>query len=557
MVINRICTPFIFLVVFGVQSVTGQSINPGDIRMLPAPSPDRICTLDPTDVNAHFSLRAAHDPALFPDIVPQADFEITYVNSCGANTWPDEAIDAFEYAADIWATHIRSNVPIRVEAIWENIGPLGSAGPTFIIHSSNIIGGIPDTWYPIAQANAMAGFDFLATDPDEEFHIEIRMDCGTNNWYFFTDANPGPNQIDFATVVLHEFGHGLGFIGTLEADQGEQEAEWGIQGSNNGDVYPIIYDRLAVDGDDFSLLNENIYPNPSVALYEAATGRRNGLFLTGFDINRMYAGLPAPVYAPLAWSSGSSYSHLDDETFRNTENALMRPRMDQAFAIHTPGPVFCGILSDTGWPLGSNCLIFLDREVLIAVEPDTLDFAVVNIGTTSEKVITIRNEAGSEGTITGMAEIEESGFAIVPASRQFDVEPGESHDVIVRFAPSVTGDHEGVVTVFHNAVNELSPIEITVLGEGIERDVLAVLDQNYPNPFQHSTTIPYALPGESDVRIDIFNVTGQLVSTIVNTRLPPGRDKIIFDSHGLSSGTYFYRIYVDGFAEVKKMMLVR
>jgi len=556
MIINRNYAIVILILITGIQSVTGQSINPDDIRMLPAPSPDRICTLDHTDVNAHFSLRAAQDPAFFPQMESQADFEITYQNSCGANTWPDEAIEAFEYAADIWSTHIRSNVPIRVEAIWENIGPLGSAGPTFIIQSDDIPGSIPNTWYPIAQANAMAGFDFLATDPDEEFHIEIQMDCGTNNWHFQTDANPGPNQIDFVTVVLHEFGHGLGFIGTLEADPGGQEAEWGIENSNNN-VYPIIYDRLAVDGDDFSILNENIYPNPSAELYEAATGRRNGLFLTGPDTDTMYAGMPAPIYAPLTWNSGSSYSHLDDATFVNTENALMRPRIDQASAIHTPGPVFCGMLSDSGWPLGINCLVFIDRAAFIAVEPDTLDFEVANIGTTTTKVITIRNEADSEVTISGVAEIEGAGFSIVPASSQFDLEPGDSHDVVVRFAPNSVGGFEGVLSIYHNAINELSPIEITVEGEGLPRDVLATMDQSFPNPFQQSTTIPYALPRESDVRIDIFNVTGQLVSTIVNTRLPAGRNQITFEPQGLSSGTYFYRIHVDGFVEVKKMMLVR
>ena len=91
------------------------------------------------------------------------------------------------------------------------------------------------------------------------------------------------------------------------------------------------------------------------------------------------------------------------------------------------------------------------------------------------------------------------------------------------------------------------------------------LKQNYPNPFNPSTTINYSLPYESNVKIDIYNVTGQKIKEIINSVENSGLHQVQFNADGLnlSSGIYFYSLEanaVDGsrsFRQTKKMILLK
>jgi hypothetical protein len=82
-----------------------------------------------------------------------------------------------------------------------------------------------------------------------------------------------------------------------------------------------------------------------------------------------------------------------------------------------------------------------------------------------------------------------------------------------------------------------------------------LLEQNYPNPFNPSTIIRYALPIASDVRIDIYNVLGEYVATIVNGHYPIGLHEVKYNARHLSTGYYIYRIQAGKFQDVKKMIL--
>ena len=83
------------------------------------------------------------------------------------------------------------------------------------------------------------------------------------------------------------------------------------------------------------------------------------------------------------------------------------------------------------------------------------------------------------------------------------------------------------------------------------------LYQNYPNPFNPSTTIKFATPKESNVNLSIYNVLGELVSTLVNEQKRPGYYEYKFDASNLASGVYLYRIKAGNFIETKKMVLLR
>ena len=83
------------------------------------------------------------------------------------------------------------------------------------------------------------------------------------------------------------------------------------------------------------------------------------------------------------------------------------------------------------------------------------------------------------------------------------------------------------------------------------------LSQNFPNPFNPSTTISYSIPSSGFVNLRIFNSIGQVVKTLVNENKTEGTHEVIFDADDLTSGIYYYRIEVGKFSSVKKMTLLK
>ena len=88
-------------------------------------------------------------------------------------------------------------------------------------------------------------------------------------------------------------------------------------------------------------------------------------------------------------------------------------------------------------------------------------------------------------------------------------------------------------------------------------DNLFYLDQNYPNPFNPSTTIKFALAKESYVNLSIYNVLGELVTTLINEQFKAGYYEYELNGGNFASGVYLYRLQAEAFIETKKMLLLR
>lgn len=153
------------------------------------------------------------------------------VGGNNATTLGAQRMVAFQYAADLWGSKLNSTVPIRILATFEPLSctaggaTLGAAG-AWDIFSDFKNAPLPNTWYPSALANKLAGTDLAApSDPHIIAYFNSRLglfsDCLPGSaFYLGLDNNHGAN-IDFVAVLLHELGHGLGFQTFTDDASGE------------------------------------------------------------------------------------------------------------------------------------------------------------------------------------------------------------------------------------------------------------------------------------------------------------------------------------------------
>ena len=98
----------------------------------------------------------------------------------------------------------------------------------------------------------------------------------------------------------------------------------------------------------------------------------------------------------------------------------------------------------------------------------------------------------------------------------------------------------------------------TGLQENLGIPTQVELNQNYPNPFNPTSIIRYGVPEISNVRLEVFDVLGRKVMTLVNNETKqPGRYNIQFDAGRLASGIYIYRLAVGNKVLTKQMTLIK
>jgi hypothetical protein len=101
------------------------------------------------------------------------------------------------------------------------------------------------------------------------------------------------------------------------------------------------------------------------------------------------------------------------------------------------------------------------------------------------------------------------------------------------------------------------PLSSVVAKRCVETPKLFVLDQNFPNPFNPNTSIRYELKEDAFINISVYNILGEKVADLVNSRMKKGIYEINFENSLLNSGTYIYQLTAGNEVIAKKMILLK
>ena len=245
------------------------------------------------------------------------------------NNFPDWAKKEVQAAVNVWSANFSSAVPITVDASWgrsSSWGVLGSARPGSFFSAFS---GAPDPslWYSSATANALAGRDLDKANPE----IIIQVNSGAI-WNTRGDGTPSSSEYDLESVFIHELGHGLGFLSNDAYDP------YYALGSLD---QPTPFDAYLQTSDGRRLSD---LPTPSKELGVALTSSLVWNGPLGIKAN---GGVKPKMYTPSRYESGSSTSHLDENTFSKSGlDSVMTPSLDPGEVFRQPGPLLLAMMED-------------------------------------------------------------------------------------------------------------------------------------------------------------------------------------------------------------------
>ena len=262
-------------------------------------------------------------------------------------TLGEQRLIVFQYVAKIWQSIIDSDVEIKVAGAVRSVdlfagsAVLGSAGATTVSRDFTNAP-VAGTWYAIALANSLSGSDLSTlADIAATFNSEIdnNNNCLNNtNWYYGIDGNKPSNSVDLLSVVMHEIGHGLGFLTFVNTANGQKLGT------------PAKNDAFMLHLEDHS--TNKTWDLMSNSERVASAIDTADLHWTGAGVTSQVGNYSAGInqghvrhYAPGTLSQGSSVSHFDSAL---APNELMEPFITQP----KTGPgLAVELMADIGWNL--------------------------------------------------------------------------------------------------------------------------------------------------------------------------------------------------------------
>jgi len=225
--------------------------------------------------------------------------------------------------------------------------------------------------------------------------------------------------------------------------------------------------------------------------------------------------------------------------------------------------------SDCGW---IDYIIFPaaggGNVPIISLSTTELDFGNVEVGQTATEQLTVFNLGTEE--LTGTLAATE---AFTPEVTSYSVAAGGELVIDIEFAPMAAMTYESDLIITSNDPNNVElTVELSGTGEstgsGLELiPTVTELNGNYPNPFNPTTNIKFSLKADSRVALNIYNIRGQKVRTLINDNMKAGYHSVVWNGKddagkSVTSGVYFNQFGTaedDGgdYTSVKKMILLK
>jgi hypothetical protein len=196
-----------------------------------------------------------------------------------------------------------------------------------------------------------------------------------------------------------------------------------------------------------------------------------------------------------------------------------------------------------------------------AIKLDTItsiQSGLTPIGKRSQWTVSVRDSSSSGTPLTGaffmyLDSLRNFQFRYIQGGSTFNTRP--YNPAIYQVAPfivdwSTREDNSGSMIVDFYGPSTIESVPETAPAR-------FALDQNFPNPFNPTTTIRFTLASQTRVRLDVYDVLGERVGVLVDDVLVPGEHQVTFDARGLPSGSYFYRITSGGQSKTGTMLLMK
>jgi hypothetical protein len=523
----------------------------------------------------------------FNDPAPRAP-----VGGNTAVTLGGQRLFVFNHAADIWESILPSVVPIFVNAQFNpqtctpTSAVLGSASPT-TIHRDFANAPFPGTWYHQALANKLAGVDLSGANNDINTTFNLNLDSGSCLgglvWYYGLDGNEGMN-IDLLPVVLHELGHGLGFSTTTS----------GTTGAFNGG-FPHIFDRFLFD----NMLGLHWYQMTAAQRVASAIGGNRLVWNGPATIpaamsilsNRPQLVINSPpgiagTYAVQPATFGPSLTLagitgnivlVDDGVPPETdgcEGVANAVEVNGNIALIDRGT--CTFVSKVqGAQIAGATAVIIVNNVATGLPPmggtdPSITIPSVGISLADGNLIKANLGTGVNATLnlhpTQLAGADNAARPLMYTPNPFQAGSSVSHfDVTLTpnalMEPAINSDlPAGGVDLTRFVFEDIG----WLIGATDAPNTPSVtrIHGNYPNPFNPSTTIAFALEAAGSVRLEVHDVSGRLVKRLVDGRMNAGPHSLRWDGtdtagRPVATGVYVAKLDSGGQSDSRRLVLLK
>ena len=280
------------------------------------------------------------------------------------------------------------------------------------------------------------------------------------------------------------------------------------------------------------------------------------MFLTSILVTALHAQIPNNGFEnwtsgePDGWLTTNFPPLLVNVTQSNDSHTGNWAVRGEVIDLMFPIPPFLntGSITSPGFPISNKINVVRGYYKFSPVGGDNFFVAAeVGIATASDTTI-----IGSGAISTGDAVSQYEPFSINIVYFQQDVPNWANITISIIDTSGTTSGHVGSamwVDDFDAVVGIDDPMS--------DNPTVYELYQNFPNPFNPTTTIKYSVAKTGNVKLAVYNLVGEEVKVLVSGQVDAGFYEMNFDASDLPSGVYFYRLQAGSFVETKKMILLR